>query len=117
VLEDPDRAKDLLAPLAGQVEIIVHAFSGEEAVLRKWVANFGAAVTHVHVARHEAPAGYRTLREVASIARERIAILRDGGFAGTWTIEFTRGVAAGPEDRDKLLANAADDLAFLRENL
>ena len=47
-------------------------------------------------------------------ARARLAILQAAGFAGTWTVEFTAGVARSPEDRHALLANAAGDLQFLR---
>ncbi|MBM4143200.1 MAG: hypothetical protein FJ225_06375 [Lentisphaerae bacterium] len=116
VLETPGRAARALAPLTGRVEIIVHAFAGERASLRQWLERFGAAVTHVHVAGRQGEGPMIRLSDMADEARARLAMLRAAGFAGTWTVEFTRGVALSPEDRHALLANAAADLAFLRAN-
>jgi len=116
VLEAPEQAARILAPLAGRVEVIVHAFGGERATLQQWCALFGAAVTHVHVAGFRGKWPIIRLDEMADEARARLAVLRAAGFSGSWTSEFTGGVAQGTEDRSALLANAARDLTFLREN-
>lgn len=104
ILEDPDNAVKILAPLRGEVEIIVHAFGNDDGRgLRNWLETFGSAVTHVHAVlknKQEAP--------------ERIALLQEYGFSGTWTIEFCEGVWKGAE-MDQLLATAAEDMKYLRK--
>ena len=114
VLETPDQAARILAPLAGRVEIIVHAFAGERETLQHWFERFGSAVTHVHVAGLRGKWPMLRLSDMAEEAQVRLDILRKAGFSGTWTVEFTGGVAQSPEDRRVLLANAAEDLEFLR---
>jgi sugar phosphate isomerase/epimerase len=116
VLEVPPEAARILAPLAGRVQVIVHAFAGERAALQQWCDLFGSAVAHVHVAGFRGKWPIIRLDEMADEARVRLAMLRSAGFKGSWTSEFTGGVAQGAEDRQTLLANAARDLAFLREN-
>lgn len=116
VLETPARAAAVLAPLAGQVDLIVHAFSGERDTLREWLERFGPAVTHVHVAGMRGKWPMIRLDEMAEEAQARLALLRAARFAGTWSVEFTAGVQQPPEEKQQLLANAAADLHFLREN-
>ncbi|MFZ4396177.1 MAG: sugar phosphate isomerase/epimerase family protein [Kiritimatiellia bacterium] len=116
VLETPEQVARVLAPLAGRVEIIVHPFAGERATLQQWLDGFGPAVTHVHVAGLRGKWPMIRLEEMADEAQARLALLRKAGFAGTWTLEFTGGVAQSPEDRHTLLAHAAADLAFLRKH-
>jgi sugar phosphate isomerase/epimerase len=116
ILETPAQAAAVLAPVTGQVDVIVHAFSGERETLREWLARFGRSVTHVHVAGIRGKWPMIRLDEMAGEARTRLALLREAGFAGTWTVEFTAGVQHPPEDLRQLLAHAAADLQFLREN-
>ena len=116
VLETPAQAARLLAPVADRVEIIVHAFAGERDTLQAWLDLFGPSVTHVHVAGRRGNWPMLRLCDMEEEARARLAMLRAAGFSGTWTVEFTGGVAQGVEDKHALLANAAADLAFLREN-
>jgi sugar phosphate isomerase/epimerase len=116
VLETPAQAAAVLAPLTGHVDLIVHAFAGERETLREWLERFGPAVTHVHVAGLRGKWPMIRLAEMAEEAQERLALLRAAKFAGTWTVEFTGGVAQSPEDKQQLLAHAAEDLQFLRAN-
>lgn len=116
ILEAPEEAARVLAPLAGRIGIIVHAFAGERDILQQWFDLFGAAVTHVHVAGLRGKWPMLRLNDMAEEALARLALLKAAGFDGTWTIEFTGGVAQGAEDRHALLANAADDLTFLKAN-
>jgi sugar phosphate isomerase/epimerase len=117
ILEPPDGAATALAPLADRVEIIVHAFGGERETLRKWLDLFGSAVTHVHVAALRAGGPMLRLADYEDEAAARIELLKSAGFSGSWTIEFTGGVAFSPEDQRALLANAAADMAYLRANI
>ena len=43
--------------------------------------------------------------------------MRDCGFAGSWTLEFTGGTGAADENIEDLYAGALADLAFLKELL
>ncbi|MBT3275277.1 MAG: hypothetical protein HN368_19135 [Spirochaetales bacterium] len=107
ILEEPMQAADILSPLPDQLEIIVHAFGGDDdSKLRLWIEAFGSAVTHVHAVVRE-----------KTVASERIKILKNAGFSGTWTIEFCDGVAHPPEDMRQLLATATGDLNYLRKEL
>jgi hypothetical protein len=106
ILEEPERAAKILAPLQ-DIEIIVHAFSGDDdTVLQRWLEAFGPAVTHIH----------GVLKDRSHVPG-RIDILRSAGFSGTCSIEFCEGVAQPPEDMSRLLATAADDLHYLRKEL
>lgn len=117
VLEEPDAAARILAPFAGRVGIIVHPFGGERSRLQAWLDRFGPAIAHLHVASRNRERTFVLLSEDADESLARLALLQAAGFAGTWTIEFTKGVARPPEDRQELLRHAASDLAFLRRHL
>jgi sugar phosphate isomerase/epimerase len=106
VLEEPGRTARILSAFHGRVEIIVHAFSGGDDVLRQWLEQFGSAVTHVHA----------VLRE-KNLVPHRIDILKKAGFSGTWSIEFCEGVGLPTEEMDTLLAAAERDLHYLRKEL
>lgn len=107
VLEEPDRAADILNSARINIEIIVHAFSGDdESPLRRWLDTFGPAVTHVHAVLHD-----------RSRVSRRVEMLKQANFTGTCSIEFCAGVNQPPEDMNKLLNTAADDLRYLREVL
>jgi len=117
VLEEPERAKAILDPLAAGLEIIVHAFAADDDSLGEWLATFGAAVTHVHAAASGGDGRLARLADVKELVHRRIRRLLGAGFAGTLSVEFTQGVAREPEGQDELLANATDDLQVLREAL
>ncbi len=110
--EDPAAAADLLA---GDPEIgaIVHPFYVAD--LAAWFRSLGARIVHAHVQVLDADGRRRRLRDEAARVRERLAIMREAGFSGSFTIEFTDGVGSAPEERDALFTAACDDLAFLRE--
>lgn len=107
ILEEVDDAAKILEPLQGEIEIIVHAFgNSDETELRRWFDAFGTAVTHVHAVLKD-----------KTHAAERLELLQQYGFNGTYSIEFCEGVAEPPEDMAELLANAAADLQFLRKEI
>ena len=111
-LEDPATAAAALAGFP-DIDIIVHPFSG--AHLPDWLARFGGRVRHAHVQVVDAQWRRWRLRDQPVLVRERLAMLRDAGFDGSFTIEFTAGVGAVTEDRDALFAAACEDLVFLKE--
>ncbi len=113
-LEDPAVAAQVLAGYP-EIGVIVHPFNCPD--LAAWCKHFGARIAHAHVQVVDAQWRRWRLRDQADLVRERLAILHEAGFAGSYTIEFTAGVGVAPENRDALFAAACDDLAFLRESI
>jgi len=104
VLEYPDKALAVFAPIMDQIEIIVHGFSGDdETNLVQRTECFGSSITHVHAVLTEKEGAPR-----------RVEILKDAGFNGTFSIEFCYGVREHVEDVEQLLATATEDLNYLR---
>lgn len=75
----------------------------------------GARISHVHVnfLRQKAP----LLEDIADDVLERVARLREFGFLGSWTLEFTHGVLGADDCVATTLEAAVRDLRFLREVL
>ena len=113
-LEDPAVAAQALADYP-EIGVIVHPFSCAD--LPGWFRQLGARIRHAHVQIVDAQWRRWRLRDQAALVRERLAILREAGYRGSFTIEFTAGVGVAPEDRAALFAAASDDLLFLRDEL
>jgi len=92
------------------VEGIIH-FGNDEADYRQRFDAYADRITHIHCAL-STEHGPMPEEEV----RRRVAWLREFGFAGTYTIEFTQGVRSDVPI-DGLYANAVRDLRVLREAL
>jgi sugar phosphate isomerase/epimerase len=77
--------------------------------LAEWLKALGPRLGHVHVGRVVEPG--------ETAVRERLRLLRDHGFAGSFTIEFTTGIDWGrPQPSvETLYASAVADLKRLRE--
>jgi len=105
VLEEPEAARRFFDE-AGLTRhgIIVHACGEELDRLRRWLGLFGAEVAHVHV---------QTRGETDPLPR--LHMLKEAGFRGSFTLEFTRGTAEPDENMEALFAEALEDLRFLRE--
>jgi sugar phosphate isomerase/epimerase len=112
-LEDPETAAQALASCP-DIGAIVHAFSVPD--LGLWFRHLGARIAHVHVQLTDDAGRRCRLRAQSGFARERLAMVHDLGFAGTFTVEFTEGVGTPPEDQEALFRAAVDDLAFLKED-
>ncbi len=111
-LEDPAVAAQALADYP-EIGVIVHPFSCPD--LEAWTKNLGGKIAHCHIQMLDNGRQLCRLRERSEVVRSRLALLRDCGYSGSFTIEFTAGVGAPPENRDALFAAACDDLAFLQE--
>jgi sugar phosphate isomerase/epimerase len=92
--------------------VIVHPFSCPD--LAAWFSHLGSRIRHAHVQVVDAEWRRWRLRDQPALVRERLAMLRGAGYAGSFTIEFTAGVGVVPEDRDALFAAACEDLDFLK---
>jgi sugar phosphate isomerase/epimerase len=112
-LENPETAAQTLTGWP-EIAVIVHAFSVPD--LELWFRHLGPRILHMHVQLTDESGRRCRLRAQSNFARERLAMMHDLGFAGTFTVEFTEGVGTPPEDQEALFRAAADDLAFLKEH-
>lgn len=96
-------------------QVIVHPFYTEAHVLKEFFRLFGARITHAHVQMRDGDR-FLCLDENPALAKERLQLLRDEGFRGSFTLEFTAGTNTPEENREALYAAAERDLAFLREH-
>ena len=110
-MEDPRQAAEALRDFP-TIGIIVHPFMGEN--LTDWLAHAGSRVLHAHVQMCDAQDRRLRLREHPQLVHDRLCMLNDAGFDGTFTVEFTAGVGEAGEDRESLFTSACDDLDFLR---
>jgi sugar phosphate isomerase/epimerase len=111
-MEDPAVAARALSAYP-EIGVIVHPFSCHD--LAAWVKHLGPRLRHAHAQVVDAEWHRWRLCDRPQLVRARLALLREAGYAGTFTIEFTAGVGVAPENREALFEAACEDLAFLRE--
>lgn len=117
VLETPEGAERAFAEWAEteRYQAIVHAFSTPPKILAEWMKRLRPRVTHVHVQVRDENGGLLRLNRRPSEVREALQVLKDHGFSGSFTLEFTEGTRTAEDRPDRLFANALQDLAYLRE--
>ena len=118
-MEDPSAAADVFREVgAARIEAIVHPFATDLQRTASWFRHLGPErITHAHVQlRDHAGAAVQLTRQPAFVT-QALRLLRDEGFRGSFTIEFTGGVGAGDEKPETLFQYAVQDLQFLREHL
>jgi len=113
LLEDLDAAQAMYdAWPDSRFQAIVHAFGGDE---KPWVNSLRRLgphiVTHVHAAL-----GAHTPETLGTVQRQ-VTLLREMGFDGSITLEFTEGTGEENEDREIMYGRALRDLALLRKVL
>lgn len=83
----------------------------ENRPLVDWVRAMGGRLGHIHV--------QRVVEHGKAAVRERVRLLKDHGFAGSFTIEFTSGIDWGqPQpDTETLYQSAVADMNMLKEAL
>lgn len=116
VVETPTAARVFFDAAGVDCGIIVHAFSDTEERLREWLTLFGSSVELVHVQLRDDAGRFIRLDEAPELAKRRISILRDAGFTGSYTLEFTKGTGTADDRPEVLWEHALSDLAFLREH-
>ncbi|MGD8238086.1 MAG: TIM barrel protein [Armatimonadota bacterium] len=118
IIEEPAAAASFFEEVGdSRVEIIVHCFAAELDRLREWLRTFGSKVTHSHVQlRDDDGNAVRVDRDPAHV-KEALHIMREEGYTGSFTLEFTEGTRAPDENMDDLWQAALADLHFLRESL
>jgi hypothetical protein len=96
---------------------MIHPFSRGPDVLDAWLDRLGDRITHAHVQYR--PEGKQALRLSAEPRRnaEVCQLLREGGWAGSLSLEFTEGMNQPNESIEDSYRAALDDRDFLREHL
>ena len=117
LMETPAGARAVFDELGDdRFEAIVHPFARELEPLREWFGHLGGRITHAHVQTRK-DKGICRVRENASAVEEAVGLMREAGFSGSFTLEFTEGTGAPDENIESLFAAAVDDLDFLRDLL
>jgi len=120
VLETPEAAAKFFEPYApDRYQVIVHGFFNPVAPLESWFRLLGPRITHVHVQMTDPddPKHRRIcLDRRPEAAKEALKVMRDYGFSGTFTLEFTEGTSAPDENMEDLFQAALRDFAFLKEH-
>ncbi len=96
--------------------VMIHPFTTEPDVLRDWLRLLGPRVQHAHVQIRDENGRPTCLDTQPEMAHAALEILRDGGFSGSFTMEFTLGTSTANDQTEYLWENALRDLKFLREN-
>ena len=96
--------------------VMIHPFTTEPQILRDWLRLLGPRVRHSHVQIRDADGRPTCLDTQPEMVRAALEILRDEGFAGSFTMEFTLGTSTAHDQSELLWPNALRDLAFLRDN-
>lgn len=115
VLEEVNTTTAFFADLDPTRFGVIAHLDGDAEKLDRWLGTLGGRVQHLHVQLREAeidPAMAEGKRRLSACAK----VLGERGYAGSATIEFTRGIGRG-EDIETLYANALVDLAWCRSVL
>lgn len=99
--------------------VILHLLNMDADDVHYMLTHFPERVAHIHLQmRHEHDNSIMRLDERPDLFQEQIKILKDADFAGSYSIEFTKGCthADGP-DIETLFSHALQDLKFLRGEL
>jgi hypothetical protein len=76
---------------------------------------YGDRISHVHV--NHLFTGSPMLADIRNELEEKITLVTELGFAGTWTLEFVHGTGGEGDQPEPMLAQAVEDLAVLRDLL
>lgn len=114
IVETPEAAWDFFDQADVDCGVIVHAFADGEERLYEWLRRFGSLVELVHVQLRNDAGQFLRLDEAAELVERRLSILRDAAFAGSYTLEFTKGTGTTDDRPELLWEHALADLAFLR---
>ncbi|MCD5322844.1 MULTISPECIES: sugar phosphate isomerase/epimerase family protein [Pontibacillus] len=116
IMEDPEVAYALLDQIGSErVKIIIHPLQ-LHLNIEEWFTYFGSTITHAHISLYNQERFHR-LRASERFVKERLKEIDRLQFYGTYSIEFTEGVATGEENPRDLLSHAEEDLLLLRHLL
>ena len=96
--------------------LILHPFDSSKALKAKFT-RFGKRIAHIH-SQLTSPGGTRIcLEEWPKRVCDCLDVMKQNGFAGNFTIEFTGLTSAPGENIDDLFTNAIKDMNFIRANI
>jgi sugar phosphate isomerase/epimerase len=117
LLETPDGAARAFEKWdAARFGAMIHPFLASPGELREWFRLLGPRIEHAHSQIRDDNNRMLRLDEKPDAAREALHVLREGGFAGSFTVEFTAGTSTENDRPEFVWESALRDLAFLREN-
>jgi sugar phosphate isomerase/epimerase len=96
--------------------IIVHPFSRMDSLV-EWFETFGSAIQHAHLQLRDEKDQFIRFDRQPERVREALRIMKDYGFQGSFTLEFTEGTRQPGENIEDLYRNALRDLACLKDAL
>lgn len=113
-----EQAADAAAAFADwpELRVIIHPFITSADALQGWFDALGPRISHCHVQSRQPDntSVFTRLDEQRDWIAEQVGRIIRNGFAGSWSIEFTKGVATPHESPDLLVASAIKDLQTLR---
>jgi sugar phosphate isomerase/epimerase len=120
-LEDPERAAQFFNTWPESdvpCDAIVHPFLLSPEAIARWHWHLGSRLRHAHVQMRAKNDSRRflALADDAPRVRECLAALRESGYTGSFTIEFTAPTGTANDRPPELFDAARRDLEFLREH-
>jgi len=116
VIEEADEARKFFDQVGMEkFGIIVHPFSRHES-LREWMELFGPHVSHMHLQMRD-PVDedkFVLFEEREDVVEDSLRILREEGFFGTYSLEFTKGTRTKNDRQEILFKNAIKDLNYIK---
>jgi sugar phosphate isomerase/epimerase len=113
-METPALAAEALSRLGEGFYAIVHPFLETPESLREWFRALGPRIVHAHVQMRDEEGRPLRLSRQPDEARAILDVMREAGYAGSFTLEFTEGTTMPHENAESLYRAALDDLSFLR---
>ncbi|WP_282936814.1 TIM barrel protein [Paenibacillus sp. RC67] len=111
VMEEPQAAAAAMKAM-DRCEAIVHPFHSL-GPLEEWFEHLGSAVTHAHVQYRYGGQTFRRLSSNQEEIVEKLNLMKQAGFNGSFTLEFVEGTGQG-EEHEKLYEAALDDRNTLK---
>ncbi|HHT28094.1 MAG TPA: sugar phosphate isomerase/epimerase [Firmicutes bacterium] len=116
IMENPPDAQAIFAAWEDpRCQAIVHPFERDLKKLQTWFELLGERITHAHVQLRDENGAIQRLFRNPKLVKEALHIMREEGFRGTFSIEFTEGTGKPDENKEDLFRAALDDLDFMRQ--
>lgn len=115
-LEEPEQAASFFTGMdADRFGIIIHVGNVNADSVSRWFELHDSRIQHVHVQFRRDEDDPATPAGRAALSGS-LQIVKDHGFVGSLTLEFTRGIGRD-EDIEVIYANACSDMKILRDVL